>query len=406
MAIAQGTSKSFRFKRQTAKGTLAGTTAGQVLRRTTGSLSLEKETYNTADEITTVQQVKSSRHGARQVSGNLNGLVSPGTYSDFFQALMRKDAAATSSVTGLSITIAASGSNYTLTRATGSWITDGIKIGDVVRLTAGSFNAANLNKNLLVVTETATVLTVAVVNGVAMVAEGPIASATLAVPGKKTMVPASGHTNIYYTIEEWMSDISRSLVSQDVKVGQAQVEFPGSGNLTASFSMVGLDQTASGSVYFTAPTGESTTDILASASGILLVGGTAVATITQASVTINGNAQPASAVVGSNVRPDVFSGKVTVSGSFSYYYEGGTISDAFLNETETSLVLVNTDGTEANADFVTLVLNRIKINSEGRDDGETGIIGQCQFEAIYKADGGAATAYDATSIAMQDSTLT
>lgn len=405
MAIAQGTSKSFRFKRQSAKGTLAGTSDGQVLRRTQGSLNLEKETYNTADEITTVQQVKSSRHGPKQVSGNLNGLVSPGTYADFFQALLRKDAAATTSIASLSITIAASGSNYTVTRASGSWITDGVKIGDVVRLTAGTFNAANLNKNLLVVAETALVLTVAVVNGVAMVAEGPIASATLAVPGKKTMVPATGHTNIYYTVEEWMSDISRSVVSSDVKVGQAQVDFPGSGNLTASFSLVGLNQTASGSVYFTAPTGESTSDVLASASGILVVGGVAVATVTTATVTINGNAQPASAVVGSNVRPDVFSGKVLVSGSFSYYYEGGTISDAFLNESETSLILVNTDGTEANADFVTLVMQRVKINSESRDDGETGIIGQCQFEAIYKADGGAATAYDQTSIAMQDSTI-
>ena len=30
------------------------------------------------------------------------------------------------------------------------FLTGGIKIGDVVRLTAGTFNALNLNKNLLV----------------------------------------------------------------------------------------------------------------------------------------------------------------------------------------------------------------------------------------------------------------
>lgn len=404
MAIAQGVSKQFRFKRQSAKGTLAGGTGGQVLRRTQGQLSLQKETYNTADEITASQQMKSSRHGPKQVQGSLAGLVSPGTYADFFQALMRKDAVATTAIAGLSITIAGSGP-YTITRGAGSWLTDGIKIGDVVRLTAGTFNAANLNKNVLVTGLTALVLTGVVLNGSTLVAEGPIVSATLSVPGKKVMVPQTGHTNIYYTIEEWMPDIPRSIRSQDVQVGQAQVEFPGSGNITSSFSLVGLDQSANASVYFTAPTAESTTDVLASASGILLVGGTAVAVITTASVTINGNAQPANAVVGSNLRPDIFRGKVVVSGSFSAYFDGGTISDAFLNETETSIVLVNTDGTEANADFVTFSLQRVKINSEQRDDGQTGIVGQYQFEALEYVAGGSGTAYDASTIVMQDSTL-
>lgn len=404
MAIAQGTAKQFRFKRQTAKGTLAGASAGQILRRTQGQLSMQKETYNTADEITSVQQMKSSRHGAKQVSGNLNGLVSPGTYADFFQALLRKDAVATTAVAGLSITVAGSGP-YTLTRATGSWLTDGIKIHDVVRLTAGSFAAGNLNKNLLVTTLTATILTCVVLNGSTLTAEGPIASATLTVPGKKTMAPDTGHTNVYYTVEEWMPDVPRSVVSSDVKVSQAQVEFPGTGNISTSFSLVGLDQTASASVYFTSPTAETTSNVLASASGVLMVGGTAVATITTASLTINGNEQPADAVVGSNLRPDVFRGKVMATGTFSAYFDGGTLSDAFLNESETSLVLVNTDGTAAAAGFVTFVMQKVKINSEERNDGETGIIGQYSFEAIYKGDGGSGTAYDLTTIAMQDSSL-
>lgn len=404
MPIAQGTAKQFRFKRQTAKGTISGTTAGQILRRTQGQLSLQKETYNTADEITSTQQMKSSRHGPKQVSGNLNGLVSPGTYADFFQALLRKDAVATTAIASLSITVAGSGP-YTLTRGTGSWLTDGIKIGDVVRLTAGTFNAANLNKNLLVTALTATVLTCVVLNGSTLTAEGPIASATLTVPGKKTMAPDTGHTNIYYTIEEWMPDVPRSVVSSDVKVGQAQVEFPGTGNISTSFSLVGLEQTASESVYFTSPTAETTSNVLSSASGLLLVGGTAVATVTTASLTINGNAQVAEGVVGSNLRPDVFRGKVMATGTFSAYFDGGTLSDAFLNETETSLVLVNTDGTAANAGFVTFVMQKVKINSEDRDDGETGIIGQYTFEAIYKGDGGSGTAYDLTTLAMQDSSL-
>lgn len=404
MSIAQGTTRQFRFKRQSAKGTLAGTSAGQILRRTNGKLNLQKETYNTANELTSTQQMKSSRHGVKQATGNLSGLVSPGTYGDFLQALLRQDAAATSAITGASITIAGAGP-YTLTRAAGSYLTDGIKVGDVVRLTAGTFTAGNLNKNLLVTGVTALVLTVVVVNGSTLTAEGPIASATVTVPGKKTMVPETGHTNIYYTIEEWMSDIPRSKVTQDVKVGQAQIDFPGSGNLTASFNLTGLDQTASGSVYFTAPTAETTSDVLASASGLLLVAGTASAVVTQASITINGNAQPANGVVGSDLRPDVFSGKVMVTGTFSAYFDGGTVSDAFIDETEISMIFVNTDGSEANADFMTLVMSRVKVNAEDSDDSETGSIAQYTFEALLNSTGGAGTAYDKTTVAIQDSTL-
>ena len=64
-------------------------------------------------------------------------------------------------------------------RCSGSYLTDGFKIGDVIRLTAGAFNALNTQKNLLIIALTATVATVRVVNGSAMFAEANIASATV-----------------------------------------------------------------------------------------------------------------------------------------------------------------------------------------------------------------------------------
>ena len=70
------------------------------------------------------------------LAGTLNGELSPGTYADFMAAALRRDFAAVSALTGLSITIAGSGPTYTVTRASGSWLTDGFKRGRVVRLTA------------------------------------------------------------------------------------------------------------------------------------------------------------------------------------------------------------------------------------------------------------------------------
>lgn len=402
MAIAQGVSKQTRFKRQTAKGTLAGASAGQILRRETATYELAKEAYTTESEITSKAQITSVRHGAKLVNGSITGIFSPGTYSDMISAVIRKDFVAVTSLTGLSITIAGSGP-YTLTRATGDFLTGGIKIGMVVRLTAGTFNSNNLNKNLLVTNVTATVLTVVVLNGTTLTAEGPIASATIAIPGKVTYVPDTGHTNVYYTIEEWYSDASVSERNQDVRVNSASISLPGSGNAKISMAFTGLDQTDDTTAYFTSPTAETTTGALVAASGALLVNGTSVAVVTDLSINIDGRTNPADAVVGANLRPDVFRGKVAVSGSFTAYFEGGTIPDLFRDETQTSIVSALAAGSEANADFVTIVMSAVKLSSSTPDDGETGLKRTYSFTAFYNSAGGTALANNATTIQMQDS---
>lgn len=403
MAIAQGVIKSVRVKRQSAKGSLAGTTGGQILRRESATFELQKEAYTTENEITSTQQVKSSRHGVKLVNGSVSGILSPGTYSDIMSTILRRDFAAVAAITGASITIAASGSDYTLTRAAGSYLTDGIKIGMVVRLTAGAFAAGNLNKNLFVKAVTALVLTVSVLNGSTLTAEGPIASATVTVPGKVTYVPDTGHTNVYWTVEEWYSDAAVSERNLDVKFTQASLALPGSGNATVQLSALGLDQTSDTTAYFTAPTAETTTDALAAANGLLLVNGTAVAVVTDLSFDINGNGNAADGVVGTNIRPDVFNGKVAISGSFSAYFEGGTIPALFRDETATSIVSAMTSGSAANSDFMTISMSNVKLNSSTPDDNETGLKRTYNFVALYNAAGGAALANTATSIQIHDS---
>lgn len=402
MAIAQGVSKVLTFKRQTTKGTLAGSSGGQNLRRTTANFNLEKETYNGADEITSTRQMITSRHGVKQVTGALNNLFSPLTYSDMLSALLRRDFAAVTAISSLSLTIASgTGSTYTITRATGSWVTDGAKVGGVIRLTAGSFTAGNLNNNLLVLSMTATVLTVQTLNGSTLTAEGPIASSTVSFPGKLTYAPTTGHTRVYYTVEEWYSDISYSQVNKDVKVGSATLSLPGSGNATIDLAFVGLDQTDDTTQYFSSPTGETTTNTLTAASGLLFVNGTQQATITDLNITVDGGQTPADGTVGSNLRADIFEGKVLVTGTFTGYFEAGAIDGYFIDETEVSIMTALTDGTANNANFVTLYMPRIKVNSADGDDGETGIMRTYNFEALLY--NGAGLGVQATTLLVQDS---
>lgn len=403
MAIGLGVVKQTRFKRQTAKGTLAGASLGQILRRESSTFELAKETYTTESEITSTQQLVSSRHGVKTVNGSISGILSPLTYSDMLSAVLRRDFTAVTAITGLSITIAGSGPTYTITRSAGDFLTGGIKVGQVIRLSAGAFNAANLLKNILVTAVTATVITGMPVNGVAMVAEGPIATSTVTVIGKVTYTPTTGHTNVYYTVEEWYSDVPYSERNQDVKISSVDLSLPGSGNAKISMSAVGLDQTGSGTVYYTSPTAETSSGALVAASGLLLVNGAAQAIVTDLSITINGNEQPADGVVGTNIRPDIFRGKVMVTGSFTAYFDSATIPDLFRNETVTSLVSVLTDGSSGTAEFISISIPRMDLNTSSPDDGETGLKRTYSFVAEYNSAGGASLANEQTTLYIQDS---
>ena len=207
----------------------------------------------------------------RRVEGTIKGELSPGTYADLIAAALRRDFSAGAVVSGASLTVAGSGPAYTVTRAAGSFLTDGIKAGDVVQL-AGGFNAANAAKNLLVVSLTATVLNVLVLNGSALVAEGPIASASVTVQGKKTFVPASGHADKYPTFEHWYADINQSEQFTDCKVGQLDVSLPATGMATISPQLRGIDMKTGTGAYFTAPAAETAAGVVAAVNGVLLVG--------------------------------------------------------------------------------------------------------------------------------------
>ena len=404
MPISVGINKQVRYKKETTWGTLAGTTGGNVLRRVTAAFNLEKETYQ-SNEIRTDYQVQDMRHGVRTATGSLSAELSPGSYADFIAAAVAKNFAAGASAASVSYTIAASGSYWTVTRAAGSYLTDGFKVGDVIRITAAGGNAANTGKNLLILTLTATVATVMVLNGTAMVAEGPIASATIAVQGKKTFAPTSGHTDDSFTVEEFYADIAQSEVYTGMKVNTLGLSIPATGLVTADFGFVGKDLAQTGTTaYFTSPTAQSTTGIFAAVNGALLVNGTPVALVTDVSVNLNRNMQNAT-VVGSNSIADIFEGRILVDGTFSAYFQDGTFRDMFNNETEVSLVVAVTTSNDKAADFMTVVLPRIKVNSNSKDDGESGVVSSHNFMALLNSAGGTGTATEKTTIVIQDSAV-
>lgn len=400
MAISKGTSKVVAYKRESTWGTLAGATSGKLLRRVTASFNLVKEAYESG-EIRTDRQIADFRHGVRSAEGSLNGELSPASYADFMGSIVGRDFTTAPASGGASVTIAASGALYTVTRATGSFLTDGFTVGQVVRLTGAGLNAANVGKNLLIAAMTATVLTVKVVNGSVLVEEGPIASVTTTSVGKTTLVPATGHTDQSYTVEEWYSDIAQSEVYTGMKLNSMAVQLPATGLTTIDFGFAGKDLTQSGtSQYFSSPTAQNSNGIFAAVNGVMLVNGAPVALVTSADFSVERATENATAV-GSNSVSEIFTGRIRVTGNLSVYFQDAAFRTYFDAETPVSIVLTLTTDSTANSDFVTFTLPKVKLGSFTRDDSELGVIASASFQALLNSNGTAGL--PVTTIQIQDS---
>lgn len=401
MTVEQGQLKKLSYKKQTALGASASGSGGQYLRRETAAFNLTKDKFN-SNEIVTHQQYTGDTYGVSKASGTLSGVLSGATYKDFLASLVRADFAAVSAITGMSLTIAGSGP-YTITRAAGDFLTGGIKIGHVVRITAGTYTGTARDINLLVTGVTATVLTVVVPNGSTLTAQGPVASSTVTVTGKTTKVPTTGHTNDYYTVEEWYSSNSKSRLYTDMQVSSAAIQIPATGNTSISLPFVGLGRTKGGSQVLTSPTAETTSTILSAANAYILINGTRTIVATGMSLTIDGKVTHGEPVIGSRTLSDVVRGEVMVSGSITVQYDAETISDLFVDETAVSIIAVLFADTTATSEFVSFVIPRAKFFGDDIDDGKKQLVMTLPFTAELNSSGGAALANDQTTIGIQDS---
>ena len=401
MAQAAGVFKQLSYKQEVSYGLKPAAATAQSLRRVTSDLSLTKQTYQ-SNEIRTDQQMQDFRHGVRSVDGTIAGELSPGTYADFIDAALRRVRTTGATAGTMSVTIAGAGPTYTVTRAAGSYLTDGFKRGDVVRLSVGVLNAANINKNLLIVTLTATIATVRVLNGVAMVAEGPIASTTMTVIGKKTFAPTSGHIDRSFSIEHWFADVAQSEVYTGCQPTKIDISLPPTGLATISIPMMGKDVETSTSQYFTSPTAATVTGLTAAVNGEILVGGVSVASLTGLTLSIE-SSRSGDPVVGSNTIPTRFPGRILVSGQATAYFEDAVLRDAFLNEAEIEIMVVLTSDETATSNFLAFVLPRCKLGGNSKSDGEGGIVQTIPFQSLLPTTGGTGIANELTTVSVQDS---
>lgn len=409
--IATGVYKKLFLKRQVSLGAIAAAgPAGSAvsMRRVSSTLDLTKASYQSA-EIIESQQDRDMRHGVKSTGGTLTGELSIGTYQQIFESVLRQAAQTGVTIAALTnVAAATTGTRFgTYTRAAGSWLTDGFKIGDVVNTTGFTTTGAdNNNQYCMIVGLTATVMTLMTLDKSPIAAKAAGDPVVVTVVGKKIWVPATGHTRDYYTVEHWFGDIGESEVFRDTIFNGANIGLPPTGMATVEFPMMGLGMNTAQAQYFTNPSPPSTGANLASVNGALIINGQLAGLVTGLTINIAGNyAYPTGdGIVGSDERPDILPGKVTVTGQMTVLFQNGTFRDMFINETEASIASVLTADNSANPAFCAFVMSRVKYSGATKDESNTGLTLTMPFTALENVKtGGPALPNLQTTISIQDS---
>lgn len=351
------------------------------------------------NEIRSDGQTSMARLGSKSVSGSYVGDLSVGTFDPLLEAVLRGTwtaAVTLTQATGTSVT-ATAGPPGTLVRAAGSWITDGVRVGDVIRPNITGGPAGNNNRNLRVTGVTALTLTVAE----ALTLDATPRTTYSIVVAKKLYQPAVP-VRRSFTFEEYDADVDLTEQVTGARISSVHISGQPDGMCTIEFGIVGADLNplATGtSPFFTSPT--LTTSIgLTIADASIRYAGADILTLTGFDVTLDLRAatQP---VIGSLVTPDVFDNPATISGSISGIRSDFTNLTRFTGETELELQVMLVEPESEPKDFVSIWLPRIKLTGVEKGFGSDGAMIETMPFTVGPKEG--TTGYDSSMIGFATS---
>jgi hypothetical protein len=393
MSTALDITREVRVRKEASFGVAPGATGARIVRRTQFAGGLTKQPFQ-SQEIRPDYQIADVRHGMRGVAATLSGELSPGSHQEFFENILRRNYA-TAPTSGALTNVTAAAAGRTFTRAAGSWITDGFRVGMVARVSGFLAPALANNRDYRITALTATVMTVAEV--VVDRAAGDSVTVTLA--GRHTFVPMTGHTNESLYLEDWNPGAPLSERMAGCRVNQVGISIPPSDMARLQIGLVGQDATADTTAYFTTPAAPSTTPIVAGPTGQIRLGSADIAVVTGGSLQIAA-ALGTQDVIGSTVTPDIYPAPVVVTGELSIIVQDEVEWNRFSAETEFAVWLKLNASTDPLAPFLSFYMARCKYVGRATAPQNGSIVQTLPFQALLA---NVATGTEQTTILMQDS---
>ncbi len=357
--MADGSRHNAYFVAESSYGVTPASPALTPIRLTGISLGLERDSLR-SDEIRSNRQTTDMPLGANKVQGSIDFELSYGSHDDFLQAALMSTAWASPADTGAT-TLDATATGYT--RAAGSFITDGFKVGQTV--VASGFSGAGLNGKSRISAVTALELTTTPYTGSHGVEAGAGAEQVLA--AQQIMAGVSRQS---FTIVRHFEDLdsgSPYIIYRGVEVTSMNLKNAANDKVTGSFSLIGSSQELAadlsglGTPTFNAVSGSR---VMNSFSGDILEGGSAIADVTEVDMTLDNGIEPRF-VIGSTDTILPSAGYSELSGSTVSFFNSTTLVEKFINETNSSM---NINLPDADGNSINLIMPKIKYMSGGKPD--------------------------------------
>lgn len=377
------------IKKQSGLGSAASGASGIGFRlNASPGMNLKKAEIN-SNEIRYDGMTTRGRSGSASTDGSYAFDLSVGSFDDMFAALFRASAwtstfdltEASASLTSITTTTS------TIVNGGGSWITSLIRRGDLVKLT-GHSTAGNNGKWFPVVDVTASTITVPAAS--LTLNATPDTSFTLTVA--KSLIQPSTPSESYWTVDEGLQDLDASKVFVDGKFCKLDLSAQPDQMIQGTVGMKGLSAsgvTGASAPSLTAPV-YSTTKGLVMADAQILLGGTAYATLSQFSMSLDMGGQ-APSILAPNP-PDVFLDNAKLSGSITALVPDLAFFTSFLNETAFDLLIHMREVESDPRDGMVLYIGDVTFTSNDTPKGGTGPMFQtCNWHA-GKDEGGSGRA--------------
>jgi hypothetical protein len=295
--------------------------------------------------------------------------LSYGTYDLFLAGLLYGAAAAAYNLTGLTLTTSAAGK--TITRSTGNWSTDGVKVGDYVT-TSGFANAGN-NSTYKVTNVAATVLTLATAPGGADESAKTGCSVTTT---RKVITDST--TPSWFFVEDRYTDIPAFISGKNFAVNALNLKVEPGKVVTGSFEFVGGSAVVAGVTVAGGTTAVTTTPVIDTFQGSLSEGGsTLTAIVTGLDLSINRGLAPGYAAF-QDGPVQITSDKLKITGNLGTYFNDTTLLSKFISKTDTSLDLVLQ---ASNGDKIQITLAAIEYTGGKRSNRDADVLVSLPFKA-------------------------
>lgn len=358
------------------RGVTPDNPAWQELRHTACSIGITKAMV-ASNEIRDDRMVNDLEHGLIDVSGDIKGELSYGTYDALLEAVAMGTWARKATKTATTISAVASDNSFN--DSGNGFITAGFEVGDEVDVSGFTGNVAN-NATFVITALTAGKMTIGGSDGDVIVDDAAGESVTIVTDAYQVTPSATRRT---FSIMRVFSDLgSGSDEKYHVYTGieftkLALAEKP-DGKLEITFSVIGKSQSTSN----TAPSGSTYLDVtttlaFAGFRGAIYEGGSSVSIITEASLELDNGMEPRH-VIGSRYSANPTTNKAMVKGSVSSFFESKTIYEKFQDGTDTSIRI---DLADAAGNALSFILPRCLYESAPLDvSQEDDIIVQTPFQ--------------------------